>query len=121
MRKKEKRYAVRLRESRRTISGTGRGGSTGWFPCSAARSGNSLCLPRETTTFWRRSSRPETNQGTGPPIASSPRFWLFQRLGDLRHGRSEEHTSELQSQSNLVCRLLLEKKKISKQTARLSA
>src|SRR2546427_8101585 len=28
----------------------------------------------------------------------------------LRH-RSEEHTSELQSQSNLVCRLLLEKKK----------
>src|SRR2546430_9197461 len=30
---------------------------------------------------------------------------------DLSHGRSEEHTSELQSQSNLVCRLLLEKKK----------
>src|SRR5256886_17630168 len=30
------------------------------------------------------------------------------------HGeRSEEHTSELQSQSNLVCRLLLEKKKIN--------
>src|SRR2546430_9648447 len=28
-----------------------------------------------------------------------------------RAGRSEEHTSELQSQSNLVCRLLLEKKK----------
>src|SRR2546430_7468337 len=28
-----------------------------------------------------------------------------------RHRRSEEHTSELQSQSNLVCRLLLEKKK----------
>src|SRR2546430_3192660 len=29
----------------------------------------------------------------------------------LAHRRSEEHTSELQSQSNLVCRLLLEKKK----------
>src|SRR2546430_13192258 len=28
-----------------------------------------------------------------------------------KHERSEEHTSELQSQSNLVCRLLLEKKK----------
>src|SRR2546430_11125179 len=28
-----------------------------------------------------------------------------------KHDRSEEHTSELQSQSNLVCRLLLEKKK----------
>src|SRR2546430_5040642 len=31
---------------------------------------------------------------------------------DAQRGRSEEHTSELQSQSNLVCRLLLEKKKI---------
>src|SRR2546427_7937137 len=30
---------------------------------------------------------------------------------DLAQDRSEEHTSELQSQSNLVCRLLLEKKK----------
>src|SRR5688572_31961958 len=30
--------------------------------------------------------------------------------GALGLGRSEEHTSELQSQSNLVCRLLLEKK-----------
>src|SRR5688572_31542327 len=34
---------------------------------------------------------------------------------DLVH-RSEEHTSELQSQSNLVCRLLLEKKKNDKST-----
>src|SRR3989475_3187386 len=34
-----------------------------------------------------------------------------QQLDDVR---SEEHTSELQSQSNLVCRLLLEKKKILK-------
>src|SRR2546430_12153836 len=34
------------------------------------------------------------------------------RLGAARDARrSEEHTSELQSQSNLVCRLLLEKKK----------
>src|SRR2546427_6093567 len=31
--------------------------------------------------------------------------------GNGKHCRSEEHTSELQSQSNLVCRLLLEKKK----------
>src|SRR2546430_10372536 len=31
--------------------------------------------------------------------------------GQRHHARSEEHTSELQSQSNLVCRLLLEKKK----------
>src|SRR2546430_10168186 len=34
---------------------------------------------------------------------------------DHRFGRSEEHTSELQSQSNIVCRLLLEKKKIQGQ------
>src|SRR5256885_9572865 len=33
-----------------------------------------------------------------------------------RHGRSEEHTSELQSPCNLVCRLLLEKKKTHKYT-----
>src|SRR2546430_12619476 len=33
---------------------------------------------------------------------------------DLSLDRSEEHTSELQSQSNLVCRLLLEKKKKKK-------
>src|SRR2546430_11631328 len=31
--------------------------------------------------------------------------------GSMTKDRSEEHTSELQSQSNLVCRLLLEKKK----------
>src|SRR2546430_7797497 len=38
----------------------------------------------------------------------------------LENTRSEEHTSELQSQSNLVCRLLLEKKKtIMLQTSRL--
>src|SRR2546427_7462466 len=39
----------------------------------------------------------------------------FQDFRDQVEGlvdRSEEHTSELQSQSNLVCRLLLEKKKI---------
>src|SRR2546427_6508434 len=36
------------------------------------------------------------------------------RAIDVRMPRSEEHTSELQSQSNLVCRLLLEKKKKEK-------
>src|SRR2546430_10095788 len=43
-------------------------------------------------------------------------FRVFDALNDIRNlrralQRSEEHTSELQSQSNLVCRLLLEKKK----------
>src|SRR5689334_23587067 len=36
------------------------------------------------------------------------------RLAELRLARSEEHTSELQSQFHLVCRLLLEKKKNTK-------
>src|SRR5688572_31894603 len=35
----------------------------------------------------------------------------YKRHGHFAQVRSEEHTSELQSQSNLVCRLLLEKKK----------
>src|SRR5688572_31698144 len=41
------------------------------------------------------------------------------RMAALRTKRSEEHTSELQSQSNLVCRLLLEKKK--KKTKRVAS
>src|SRR5256886_13292447 len=46
-------------------------------------------------------------------------FWLFfeERFQfAARLPRSEEHTSELQSQSNLVCRLLLEKTKTNVQT-----
>src|SRR5256886_8485743 len=38
-------------------------------------------------------------------------FGLLPLALGIGAGRSEEHTSELQSQSNLVCRLLLEKKK----------
>src|SRR2546427_8918220 len=43
------------------------------------------------------------------PHLTLPSFWaIWANGGDLM--RSEEHTSELQSQSNLVCRILLEKK-----------
>src|SRR2546430_11318987 len=45
---------------------------------------------------------------------SPPYIWMrlpLEPRDELFQGRSEEHTSELQSQSNLVCRLLLEKKK----------
>src|SRR2546427_2068540 len=50
-----------------------------------------------------------------------PRIFYLIRRGvvtfyDLLKARSEEHTSELQSQSNLVCRLLLEKKKKNKRS-----
>src|SRR5947207_14557195 len=40
------------------------------------------------------------------------------RSASLRRSRSEEHTSELQSHSDLVCRLLLEKKKKKKKKIR---
>src|SRR5688572_33416197 len=50
------------------------------------------------------------HQRTGP--STSPSGMLEARALATR-ARSEEHTSELQSQSNLVCRLLLEKKKKS--------
>src|SRR2546427_3517622 len=43
--------------------------------------------------------------------ARSALSWGRVNLVQARTARSEEHTSELQSQSNLVCRLLLEKKK----------
>src|SRR5438046_10098997 len=47
----------------------------------------------------RRMSRPGCIRPSCPP------------LGRIHPGRSEEHTSELQSLTNIVCRLLLEKKK----------
>src|SRR5206468_7275137 len=55
-------------------------------------------------------------------VAPAPRC-LDSRAGNGRQGRdererSEEHTSELQSRSDLVCRLLLEKKKKTKRSER---
>src|SRR3990167_11268828 len=44
---------------------------------------------------------------------------IFRHVDQHAVGRSEEHTSELQSQSNLVCRLLLEKKTMTLQGADL--
>src|SRR2546430_4296533 len=59
--------------------------------------------PRSTlfpyTTLFRSRSWGEVSEGGRSPPPSH-----------LARRRSEEHTSELQSQSNLVCRLLLEKK-----------
>src|SRR2546430_13526675 len=61
--------------------------------------------PRSTlfpyTTLFR--SRRRCNQAAANPIEFATRT-------PPPRARSEEHTSELQSQSNLVCRLLLEKK-----------
>src|SRR2546430_7189562 len=70
--------------------------------------------PRSTlfpyTTLFRSRLRPLHGGGR---IGAGDLEHDASTLADngLRVVRSEEHTSELQSQSNLVCRLLLEKKK----------
>src|SRR2546430_11066994 len=76
--------------------------------------------PRSTlfpyTTLFRsvmvRKAKRTDPQADSPAAASkeeAPRGRIIERPDGFY--RSEEHTSELQSQSNLVCRLLLEKKK----------
>src|SRR2546430_12325520 len=61
---------------------------------------------RHAAREWPRRSRGRYAAGRAPDRSPLP------QLGGLPQSlRSEEHTSELQSQSNLVCRLLLEKKK----------
>src|SRR5438034_7867191 len=65
-----------------------------------------------TTLFRSRQSRRRADQRncqTGLSRHESPG-----RAADGQSARSEEHTSELQSHSDLVCRLLLEKKKNKK-------
>src|SRR5256885_13264407 len=76
--------------------------------------------PRSTlfpyTTLFRsprRSFHLNRSQGTGCNIGP-----IFVRGRGSSESRSEEHTSELQSPCNLVCRLLLEKKKNNSYTAR---
>src|SRR2546430_12286664 len=72
----------------------------------------------ETETAKQRQGGAGNNlvaQFPGPDAANHDRSPDSGSAGVVRRtmspGRSEEHTSELQSQSNLVCRLLLEKKK----------
>src|SRR2546427_8326312 len=78
--------------------------------------------PRSTlfpyTTLFRSSRTRRTASGrSGPRRGSAPACRLRRRPAcrATARTRSEEHTSELQSQSNLVCRLLLEKKKKNEQ------
>src|SRR2546427_8597159 len=79
--------------------------------------------PRSTlfpyTTLFRSASHVQfdahrcrcgTRRHAGGHEAARPGGWRGLRADAVR---SEEHTSELQSQSNLVCRLLLEKKKLN--------
>src|SRR5690606_39961234 len=60
---------------------------------------------------WRSEGPPVAPCGSSrPPAFTSPPSTTGEP-SDRHDGRSEEHTSELQSRENLVCRLLLEKKK----------
>src|SRR2546430_7718358 len=75
----------------------------------SSRRGGSRGSPRPRGRFDRATPRGRTPL----PPAPRPRAATGRNSPRARRARrSEEHTSELQSQSNLVCRLLLEKKKI---------
>src|SRR2546430_15506585 len=71
-----------------------------------------------TTLFRSLNSRPEAGVRSRRPAFTSKIQARLTTMGkpiaSATTTRSEEHTSELQSQSNLVCRLLLEKKKKKK-------
>src|SRR2546430_4873119 len=71
--------------------------------------------PRSTLFPYTTLFRSRKEVAIAVTVKDQLRFGLrllcLRRVGD--HQRSEEHTSELQSQSNIVCRLLLEKKKNS--------
>src|SRR2546427_9346855 len=81
--------------------------------------------PRSTlfpyTTLFRSLGAHVVRRADGKPglrQASTAGRCHRERHAEIGHERSEEHTSELQSQSNLVCRLLLEKKKKKKSQCR---
>src|SRR5256886_12664464 len=68
-------------------------------------SGDSNPVPDSSAEPWSACEAYRYSDAGSP--RASPRPWCTRGLPP---SRSEEHTSELQSQSNLVCRLLLEKK-----------
>src|SRR5205085_11360312 len=78
------------------------------------RSGRSEAPPAGVRLHRRGSEilpRPDGGQGRRSGRVDGDGHADRRAVGPAAAARSEEHTSELQSQSNLVCRLLLEKKK----------
>src|SRR5207247_8470242 len=72
---------------------------------------------REERIPERLEPVPDPNLNSIPSVLASPRIdsmVSFTELMKQAEARSEEHTSELQSRVDLVCRLLLEKKKKNK-------
>src|SRR5438105_3053900 len=76
--------------------------------------------PRSTlfpyTTLFRSVDRTKPPELGPPPRVSLPPIVTRQLANGLKLMRSEEHTSELQSRVELVCRLLLEKKSSARAT-----
>src|SRR2546430_7225916 len=72
------------------------------------------CQP-ESAQASRAAARLRGYQGSGAHDVRDAAGGTLRQGGQQLLARSEEHTSELQSQSNLVCRLLLEKKKTHSQ------
>src|SRR2546426_4676653 len=70
----------------------------------------STLFPSRRSSDLTGSSRPDRG-AKPPPCADGQIGCRVRRIAEPRRERSEEHTSELQSPCNLVCRLLLEKKK----------
>src|SRR5438552_4544839 len=65
-----------------------------------------------TTSPGPQATSSTVSSGAAPANSTSSRSASSSRMpGAVENGRSEEHTSELQSPDHLVCRLLLEKKK----------
>src|SRR2546427_6628482 len=79
------------------------------FSASALSRHRKRVLQRYAKPRRLRSSRIPGQVEVGKPRTDTTRRCWSPSIG-ARPPRSEEHTSELQSQSNLVCRLLLEKK-----------
>src|SRR2546430_13524142 len=71
----------------------------------------SSAVPPHVELLLGAASRPVGERAAERGVAQQGGNGVRERADISRGDRSEEHTSELQSQSNLVCRLLLEKKK----------
>src|SRR2546430_7077539 len=72
--------------------------------------------PRSTLFPYTTLFRSTWEWKVTPSANSGVKYNVSEEMS-IAQNRSEEHTSELQSQSNLVCRLLLEKKKNSESSA----
>src|ERR1022692_4750619 len=114
-----------------SASNTPARGNSSWSPKRGAASSSKPWRANRRSPTRSSGSRSMVNAGTGTWPTGADTVWTGDREADVAvttvgsvetevasncNTRSEEHTSELQSPCNLVCRLLLEKKKKEKST-----